>query len=122
MREDIPLSFMCPVCGFPDMEEPPDRFAICPSCGTEFGNHDFVFDTRDYPAKLAELRAAWLAAGAPWFDDGMDPPATWNPWTQAIREGLGFSISTSPSMTSSDEAESDSSFCYPRFMFSAARA
>jgi hypothetical protein len=57
------------------MEEPPERFAICPSCGTEFGHHDFVLDERDRPVKLAELRAAWLDAGAPWFDDDTPRPA-----------------------------------------------
>jgi hypothetical protein len=88
------MRFLCPVCGYPEMEEPAERFAICPSCGTEFGNHDFVFDAQDYPAKLAELRSAWLAAGAPWFDDGMPRPANWDPFEQVMAV-LGLVLSSS---------------------------
>ena len=88
------MKFLCPVCGYPEMEDPPERFEICPSCGTEFGNHDFVFDERDRPARLAELRAAWLAAGAPWFDVGMTPPRNWDPWKQVMKEGLAVVLAS----------------------------
>jgi len=39
--------FPCPICGFPDLDEPPydsdgenPSFDICPCCGIEFGYED----------------------------------------------------------------------------------
>jgi hypothetical protein len=49
--------YLCPVCGYDRLEDPPGTFTICPSCGTEFG-YDDAF------ASHAELRAKWLQNGA----------------------------------------------------------
>ena len=85
---------ICPVCGYPELEEPPERFSICPSCGTQFGDDDFVFDPRDYPNKLAELRRRWLDAGATWFDEFTPRPMNWSPYSQVAIEGVGLTITT----------------------------
>lgn len=101
LREDLAVKYPCPVCGYRELEEPPERFSICPSCGTEFGYDDFVFDPRDRVRKLSELRNQWLAAGAPWFDRGMQPPPNWRPYAQIIEAGLAIrTVSASSSVTS----------------------
>jgi len=69
------MTYGCPVCMFGGMPYPPKDYNICPCCGTEFGNDDA---DRSY----AELRAEWIANGAPWFFG--NPPATWNVWKQII--------------------------------------
>ena len=65
---------LCPVCGF-SMDHPAADFHICPSCGTEFGYDDA---NRTY----AELRAAWLRTGAPWWHPVIPPPDHWDPLMQ----------------------------------------
>ena len=56
-------------------------FAICPSCGTQFGYDDA---NRSYD----ELRQNWIDAGALWFSP-TDPPANgWNGYRQLLRAGL----------------------------------
>ncbi len=57
--------FTCPVCFYPDMEDPPQDGNICPCCGTEFGNDDYAMTHE-------ELRDEWIAEGMPWFFE--DPP------------------------------------------------
>jgi len=74
---------LCPVCGYPEMTEPPKDYYICPCCGTEFGNDDSVF-TYD------ELRRAWLANGAHWFSRATPPPHNWNPYEQLFNADLGY--------------------------------
>jgi hypothetical protein len=91
--------YMCPVCGYPELEEPPERFSICPSCGTEFGDDDFVFDPRDYPKKLVELRSRWLDSGAPWFDELTQRPPNWRPYEQVVTPGVGLTLTTSSTST-----------------------
>lgn len=49
------LRYICPVCGYPGLDEPPDDWSICPQCHTRF-------DFTNSPARFARLRAAWLAA------------------------------------------------------------
>ena len=113
------MKYTCPVCGYDEMEEPPESFSICSSCGTEFGSDDFVLDQHDYERKLAELRAEWLAAGAPWFDEDTPPPANWNPLKQALRVGLGLVVSPAYSVTSSEKTTDVGA---PRFVFGFANA
>jgi hypothetical protein len=72
--------YECPVCGFPGLEEPPEDFVICPSCGTEFGYHDH---TRTH----AQLRHQWVRAGAQWHSQVDERPTGWNPWIQLIDSG-----------------------------------
>lgn len=80
-------SFTCPVCGYPGLTEPPydqhgcASFDICPSCGIEFG-YDDAKRSHD------ELRAAWLAAGAPWRSRTTAPPPAWSPARQLEAAGL----------------------------------
>jgi len=78
---------MCPVCGFPELSEPPydehgcASFGICPCCGTEFGYDDA---TRPH----AELRKSWLAVGTPWRSKTTNPPIDWNAQQQLRKAGF----------------------------------
>lgn len=67
------MRFTCPVCYFAALQEPATPYNICDCCGTEFGVDD---EFRSH----AELRAAWIHAGARWFF--RTPPVGWNPWAQ----------------------------------------
>lgn len=53
--------YTCPVCGYDELNSPPENFSICPSCGTEFG-----YD--DHRKSHAKLRAEWIQNGLEWFD------------------------------------------------------
>ena len=61
--------YRCPVCFYPDMEDPAQEPNICICCGTEFGNDDYAM-THD------ELRDEWIAEGMPWFFE--EPPPGWS--------------------------------------------
>jgi hypothetical protein len=80
-------TYTCPVCGFPGLSEPPydaqgcASFEICPSCGTEFG-YDDARRSHD------DLRAAWLAAGAPWRSQAIRPRPDWDARKQLENAGL----------------------------------
>jgi hypothetical protein len=65
------------------MREPPRNFAICPSCGTEFG-----YD--DAKRSHVDLRVAWIEAGTPWFSTASPPPFQWNAWTQLRAAGFAY--------------------------------
>jgi hypothetical protein len=67
--------YICPVCGYDRLADPPSNFSICPSCGTEFG-YDDAFATH------AELRAAWLRNGAKWWSPVDPQPQNWDPYRQ----------------------------------------
>ena len=81
------MSYMCPVCGYPDMEEPPEDFEICDCCGTQFAFHDDVKSHKD-------LRAEWIGRGAPWFSEVVHAPWGWDVFAQLaqanIIPSLGF--------------------------------
>lgn len=80
----VEVSYHCPVCGYPYLEEPPrspvtggGSYEICPSCGFEFGVTD-----DDEGHSYAEWRHLWIAQGMPWNSarvrsspDGWDPTA-----------------------------------------------
>jgi hypothetical protein len=78
--------FMCPVCGFPGLDEPAyddtgcASFTICPCCWIEFGYEDSG-------RSFAELRSEWIKSGKQWKYG--NPPAGWDADTQ-LREA-GFS-------------------------------
>lgn len=80
-------TFICPVCGFPDLTEPPydqhgcASFDICPCCGTEFGYTD-ARKSHD------QLRDEWLAAGAHWHSRAVQQPPGWNALNQLRAAGL----------------------------------
>jgi hypothetical protein len=81
---------MCPVCGFPNLDDPPrspsggGSYEICPSCGFEFGVSDddlgFTYD---------EWRERWIVHGMRWDSSDIEPPPDgWDPRKQlkAIEE------------------------------------
>jgi hypothetical protein len=75
---------MCPVCGY-GMEDPPQDYNICPSCGTEFGLHDAN-------SSIATLRAAWLRGGARWWSPVDPQPSNWDPYLQLDNLTVGQSV------------------------------
>jgi hypothetical protein len=75
------MKYLCPVCGYKELTDPPKDYEICPCCGTEFGYDDATFTHE-------ELRRRWIAAGAQWFDYTTSPPAHWNPQVQLDEAGL----------------------------------
>ncbi|MDD5617662.1 MAG: hypothetical protein PHG69_01070 [Candidatus Omnitrophica bacterium] len=60
--------YMCPVCGFFGLDEPPyndkreSSFEICSCCGFEFG-----FDEGKTDDKYNTFRSIWIENGANWF-------------------------------------------------------
>jgi hypothetical protein len=78
--------YLCPVCGYREMPDPPEDYNICPCCGTEFGY-------TDAGVTLEELRAKWLSHDAPWFSALIPPPIGWSA-EKALRQlfaaGLAF--------------------------------
>lgn len=84
------MSYVCPVCGYPDLEEPPrsprsggGSYEICPSCGFQFGVTD-----EDRGFTYEEWRRHWTERGMPWASEGIEaPPAGWNPKQQLRRLG-----------------------------------
>ena len=81
--------FVCPACGFAELEEPPrslsggGSYEICPSCGFEYGVTD---DDRGFTYGL--WRSQWIADGMPWRDF-TEPPPDWDPRRQlaALEDG-----------------------------------
>lgn len=69
------MNYQCPVCGFPNMEEPPAEYAICICCGTEFG-----YDDRR--STHEQLRQRWIANGAMWWSGDYPKPANWSAMVQ----------------------------------------
>ena len=67
--------YTCPVCGFDRLEDPPNNYTICPSCGTEF-------EYDDARMSRAGLRRAWVEGGYQWWSKLEPPPARWNPERQ----------------------------------------
>ena len=76
--------YLCPVCGYPELTEPPwtneaPSDEICPSCGTHFGYDDVAGgDAGRREAVYRSRREGWKSAGCPWFSHGRPPPAGWN--------------------------------------------
>lgn len=77
------MPFICPVCGFPDLEEQPrseltgGSFEICPSCGIQFGVSD---DDRGFTYE--RWRQEWIDGGMVWDKGRTAPPPGWNPVEQ----------------------------------------
>jgi len=74
-----PVTYTCPVCGYPGLDEPAYSGAlasheICPSCGFEFSG---VLDQRRYE----DWRAEWVRGGMKWWAAaaGRSAPTDWNP-------------------------------------------
>lgn len=74
------MSYTCPVCGYPDLYDPPrsalsgGSYEICPSCGFEFGVSD-----EDQGFTYADWRERWIKAGMPWSSIGRHQPKDWDP-------------------------------------------
>jgi len=66
--------YMCPVCGFDRLEEPPyfnqkePSYGICPCCGFEFG-----FDGANNQIAFTDFRQHWIKNGARWFMPKLKP-------------------------------------------------
>lgn len=77
------MSYQCPVCGYPGLEDPPHTAEggasdeICPSCGFQFG-----YDDDACGISYEQWREEWIAAGTPWSGIGIRPPLNWNPSEQ----------------------------------------
>ena len=79
------MSFLCPVCGFPDLSEAPwtdgggsDEICVC--CGTHFGYDDHAGgDAGRREALWRELRSRWQAEGCPWFSRARPRDTNWDP-------------------------------------------
>ena len=77
------MHYTCPVCGFPDLDDPPraenggGSYEICRSCGFEFGVTD-----DDLGITYEEWRERWIAAGRPWNGITIGPPSGWDPEAQ----------------------------------------
>ena len=74
-------TYVCPVCGYPGLVDPPADYNICECCGTEFGYHDFT-------ASHDELRRRWIEAGAHWHSRSVPEPPLWSAAVQLRRAGL----------------------------------
>ena len=81
---------ICPVCGYAGLLEPAwsgdsPSYEICPCCGIEFGYDDSSTTQKGRRTRHLELRAAWIAAGYPWWSTEQDPPTGWDPTVQLRR-------------------------------------
>jgi hypothetical protein len=77
------MTYVCPVCGYPGLHDPPrgeatgGSYEICPSCGFQFGVSD-----EDRGISDEQWREAWIQAGMPWNSVGIKQPLAWNPREQ----------------------------------------
>lgn len=68
------MTWTCPVCGYPRLENPPrderdfPSHEICPSCGFEFGVSN---DDRDFTYE--SWRERWVAVGYLWYSRSRRP-------------------------------------------------
>ena len=81
---NLPTSFVCPVCGFACLTEPPywpgtqdPSFEICPSCTFQFG-----YDDLDQGFTYEQWRQQWIADGMPWRNRSRPAPPGWDPVAQ----------------------------------------
>ena len=75
------MEYTCPVCGYDKLEDPPTDDEICPSCGTQFGYHDFN-------SSHSQLRERWFSRNMKWHSKVDAPPLNWNPFLQLRKAGL----------------------------------
>jgi hypothetical protein len=82
------MPYVCPVCGYPDLEELPrgeatgGSYEICPSCGFQFGVSD---DDRGH--SYSEWRQNWIKKGMPWSSVARARPPDWDPKRQLEQVG-----------------------------------
>lgn len=87
------MSYICPVCGYPELEAPPENFEICACCGTEFALDD---DTKSHKQLMGE----WILNDTPWFSDDTPKPWGWSAFAQLSAAGLIGPITISHSVVS----------------------
>jgi hypothetical protein len=90
---------LCPVCFYPDLEEPPREFSICPCCGTEFGVDDYSPRGISPDVIHRDLRWQWLERGAPWFDPETPKPDGWRGSEQVWNSPYWLRTATSAAPT-----------------------
>ena len=81
--------YICPVCGYSDLEEPPrdkngmPSFDICDCCGVEFGYEDLTEES------MIKYRKKWIETGGEWFIKESKP----NNWTmQEQLKNIGIQL------------------------------
>jgi predicted RNA-binding Zn-ribbon protein involved in translation (DUF1610 family) len=80
------MHYTCPVCGYPELNEPPrsssggGSYEICPSCGFEFGYTD-----DDLGFSYEQWRQRWTQQGMKWRSTSRTPPPGWDPEAQLQR-------------------------------------
>ncbi len=73
----IEVKYVCPICGFPELSEPPRNefgvpsFDMCNCCGVEFGYEDCT------PDEIIKYREKWIKDGCKWALED-DKPANWS--------------------------------------------
>jgi hypothetical protein len=90
--EDHKMCFICPVCGYPGLEEQPrgdltgGSYEICPSCGIQFGYSDEAGGDEEARKELyKQWRQKWIEGGMIWNEGRSKPPPDWNPREQLRR-------------------------------------
>ena len=83
------MTYICPVCGYDELTQPPENFSICECCGTEFGNDDF-------DRSHAELRREWISNDMPWFSRSVPAPKNWSSLRQLIIAEHGADLARHP--------------------------
>jgi len=70
------MGYICPVCGFDDLFEPPyvddsnsGSYEICPCCKFQFGYTGASFGKEYHKF----YRDKWIRSGAKWFDQSAKP-------------------------------------------------
>ncbi len=81
------MDYVCPVCGYNELEEPPydadghPSYEICDCCGYEFG-----FEDGSEGISFEEYRKQWIAEGANWMNRNKNPEV-WD-YKQQLRKIL----------------------------------
>lgn len=82
------LKYICPVCGYSDLDSPPfdefgaPSFNICPCCKVEFGYEDAAQNMSQLISRHKILRSDWISKGMPWWTEYSQPPDNWDPVKQ----------------------------------------
>ena len=78
-----PTRFICPICGYPGLKEPPrspgggGSYEFCPCCDFEFGVTD-----QDLGISDEEWRKKWVSEGMRWRSRFHRAPKDWDPIAQ----------------------------------------
>ena len=77
--------FVCPACGYPDLDKPMrdehgiPSHRICPCCGFQGGHTD---DSAGH--SYQQWRERWVGHGMRWRDDIEPPPSGWDTRAQLM--------------------------------------